>query len=130
MLLRLFLLFTLLPVIELALLIEVGQHIGTAATIALVLGTGALGAFLARSQGLSVVKRMRQDLNRGQIPAEGLVDGLLILVGGLLLVTPGILSDATGIVLVLPASRRLIKRWLRKKLERWVKQGAFRVYIR
>jgi len=126
----LFLLFVALPVIELALLIEVGRHIGTAATIGLVLGTGIFGAVAVRTQGLSVVRRIQSDLNRGQVPAEGLIDGVMVFAGGVLLLAPGLLTDILGIVLVIPVTRRAIKLGLRRLLERWIRQGTFRVYLR
>lgn len=130
MLFRLFLLFALMPVIELALLIEVGRYIGTAATVGIVLVTGALGAAAMRTQGLSVVRRIRGDMDRGQVPAEGLIDGVMVFVGGLMLLAPGLLTDAAGFVLVLPPTRRAIKRGLRTRLERWINEGTFRVYLR
>ncbi len=130
MLVFLFLLFVALPVIELALLIEVGRHIGTAATIGLVLGTGIFGAVAVRTQGLSVVRRIQSDLNRGQVPAEGLIDGVMVFAGGVLLLAPGLLTDILGIVLVIPVTRRAIKLGLRRLLERWIRQGTFRVYLR
>jgi len=126
----LFLLFVALPVIELALLIEVGRHIGTAATIGLVLGTGIFGAVAVRTQGLFVVRRIQSDLNRGQVPAEGLIDGVMVFAGGVLLLAPGLLTDILGIVLVIPVTRRAIKLGLRRLLERWIRQGTFRVYLR
>lgn len=130
MLLRLFLLFTLVPILELALLIEVGQRIGTGATVLLVIFTGFLGAFLTRTQGVAVLRRTQSQLNQGQVPAEGLVDGVLILIGGIFLITPGVLTDLAGISLALPASRTAIKRWLRTRLEKWVRNGSFRIYMR
>ncbi len=127
---RLFLLFTLIPIVELALLIEVGQRIGTGATLLLVVATGLLGAYLARTQGLAVLRRTQAQLHQGQVPADGLVDGVLILIGGLFLVTPGILTDLVGIGLALPSTRAALKRWLRSRLEAWTRTGAFRIYLR
>ena len=130
MLFRLFLIFTLVPILELALLIEVGRYIGTWPTLLIVMGTGMVGAWLARTQGFSVLRRVRSQLNQGQVPAEGLIDGVLILIGGILLITPGVLSDAIGIALMIPAVRTAIKFWLRRRLEHWIASGSLRIRIR
>lgn len=105
---RLFLLFTLVPAIELYLLLVIGSWIGPGATVALLLGTGALGAWLARSQGARVLFELSEGLRRGESPAPRLVEGALVLLGGLLLLTPGVLTDALGIALLAPPTRRLL----------------------
>lgn len=132
MLLRLFLLFVAVPILELALLIWIGQVIGVLPTVGLVLLTGAVGALLARSQGTSVLRRIQQEMAVGRAPVGALVDGLLVLVGGVLLLTPGVLSDMAGIALLLPASREPVKRWLGRKLQRMVESGqtSFTMIIR
>lgn len=107
---RLLLLFTVVPLVELFLLIRVGQAIGAPATIGLVIFTGTLGAWLARSQGVQTLERVRRELSSGQIPAEALVDGLLILVAGAVLLTPGILTDLAGFFLLVPSGRRRVGR--------------------
>ncbi|HUH12062.1 MAG TPA: FxsA family protein [Longimicrobiales bacterium] len=123
MLFRLFLLFVALPLAELALLIWIGQVIGLWPTIAIVVLTGAAGAALARSQGLGVLRRMRAEMAVGRMPVGALQDGLLILVGAIVLLTPGVLTDLAGIVLLLPATRAPIRRWLERKLQRMVQSG-------
>ena len=128
MLARLVLLFALVPLVELILLVEIGRRIGTVPTVLLVIGTGLLGAYFAKSQGLATLRRVQRDLERGQVPAEGLIDGVLILLGGLLLLTPGVLTDAAGLLLVLPAPRFAFKRWLRRRLEHAIASESF--YIR
>ncbi|MFQ5750554.1 MAG: FxsA family protein, partial [bacterium] len=87
MLIRLLLLFTIVPLIELALLIKLGQHIGLFNTIAVVIVTGIVGAALARYEGFGILHRIQNELARGQLPAESLLDGALILAGALLLLT-------------------------------------------
>ena len=82
MFLRLLLLFTLVPLAELYLLIRLGEKIGVGLTIALVIGTGALGAFLTRLEGLRVLRRVRTDMAAGMVPTDHLLDGLLILIAG------------------------------------------------
>ena len=115
---RLILLFTLVPALELALLIEVGSRIGTAATISLVVATGVLGAALARQQGLLVLRRIQAELSAGRLPASSLVDGVIVLMAGALLVTPGILTDVLGILCLVPGFRSLVKARLRRRFER------------
>jgi UPF0716 protein FxsA len=116
MLARLFLLFTVVPAVELYLLIRVGQWLGAAGTVVFVVLTGALGAALARREGLGVIHRWREGAVRGESPGDGLVAALLVLVGGLLLVAPGVLTDLTGLLLLFPPTRRLlaprVKAWL------------------
>jgi len=112
MFLRLLLLFTVVPLVELFLLIRVGEAIGLGPTLLLVLGTGALGAWLARQQGLRTFSAVRAELNSGRLPADGLVDGLLILAAGAVLLTPGLLTDAVGFLLLIPGSRQVVRRAL------------------
>ncbi|NLN16898.1 MAG: FxsA family protein [Firmicutes bacterium] len=120
----------LLPTLELALLIELGRQVGTWPTIGLVLGTGVVGTALAKSQGMAVLHRMAAELNEGQIPAEGLFDGLLIFIGGLLLATPGLITDTAGLLLLLPWTRRLIKAKARVKIYDWVRRGTLYISVR
>ncbi len=107
---RLILLFTVVPLVELFLLIEVGRVIGPVPTVLIVISTGIIGAWLARIQGFLVLRRIQEDLQAGRPPADGLIDGLLILVAGAVLLTPGMLTDALGFVLLAPPGRR----WIRK----------------
>lgn len=115
----LFLLFTAIPLVELWLLVVLGRRVGLLPTIALVLFTGALGAYLARTQGLQTLGRIREELDAGRMPAAALLDGLLILVAGAVLLTPGLLTDVFGFSLLLPATRNGLRRalggWLKKR---------------
>jgi len=110
MFLRLLLLFTVVPLLELFLLVKLGTVVGVGPTIALVIFTGVLGAWLARQQGLGVLRRLRAELEAGRLPAGALIDGLLILVAGAVLLTPGLLTDALGFVLLVPPSRAVVRR--------------------
>lgn len=123
MFLRFLALFVLLPLVELALLIQVGRAIGLGWTLAIVVATGLLGATLARRQGLRAWLAIRSELQNGRMPAGALLDGLLILVGGIVLLTPGILTDLAGFALLVPATRSLLKRSLRRRLERAIQRG-------
>jgi UPF0716 protein FxsA len=120
-------LFVGVPLVELALLIEVGRRIGTLTTIALIVLTGVLGAALARHQGLGVLRHMRNELRAGRLPAGSLADGVMILVAAALLVTPGILTDAAGFLCLVPAFRRAVKAAAWRRLERAVRRGRWRV---
>ncbi len=127
MLLGLFFLFTLVPLLELYLLIRLGTYVGAVDTIAIVIGTGVAGGLLAKSQGLAVLDRMRAELNQGRLPAESLFDGLLILIAGAMLVTPGLLTDGFGLLLLIPWSRQGIKSWLKRKMQEKISEGEIHI---
>jgi len=124
---RLLLLFIVLPAVELALLIEIGRRIGTPQTLALIVATGLLGATLARRQGLGVLARIQTELGEGRIPAASLVDGVVILLASALLVTPGVLTDAFGFLCLVPSFRALLRRAARRRFERLVEEGHVHV---
>lgn len=112
MLARLFLLFTIVPFIELFLLLQVGGLVGFWPTFALVVTTGFVGAFLTKREGLRVFREYQQALAEMRMPEEGLTSGLLVLVGGALMIAPGVLTDITGILLMIPPVRRVVARWV------------------
>ncbi|UTF49857.1 membrane protein FxsA [Desulfomicrobium sp. ZS1] len=116
---KLFLLFVLVPVAEIYLLVTVGGAIGALPTVALVILTALAGAHLARMQGMSTMLRIRENLDQGFMPAEELLDGVLIFLAGVVLLTPGFLTDLCGLLILLPATRNIFKRWLRKKFDEW-----------
>lgn len=113
---KLLLLFTLLPFVELLLLIYIADQTNFLFTVGLILVTGVVGAFLARWQGVQTVAKIRRDLAEGRPPADSLVDGLLILVAGAVLLTPGILTDLFGFVLLIPPLRMLVKRYVGRRI--------------
>ncbi len=121
MLFNLILLFTLLPLVELALLIWIGTKTSLLFTICLVLTTGLVGASLARWQGWRIVRRIQNELAAGRMPADAMVDGLLILVAGAFLVTPGVITDLAGIVLLVPPLRAIVKRRVAASLRRHIR---------
>jgi len=121
---KILLAFAFLPLLELALLLELGRLVGLGPTILLVMGTALLGAALARSQGMGVIRRIRGQLSQGNIPTEGLLDGAFVLSGGLLLLTPGLLTDLMGFVFLIPFTRSPLKRWLKRRLERLIQKNA------
>ena len=125
---RLLLLCTVVPLVELYILIKIGSYIGGLNTILLVVMTAMLGAFLARLQGLRTLRQIQLSLSHGQIPAEELIDGVLILVGGIMLITPGVLTDLLALVLLFPFTRVYFKRWLRRRFDRMVLSGNVRLH--
>jgi UPF0716 protein FxsA len=124
---RLALLFVVVPLVELVLLVQLGQVVGLWPTLALVIFTGVTGAALARLEGLRVLYRFQAELASGRLPGQALLDGISVLVGGAFLLTPGILTDLAGFALLLPTTRRWIQRRVRRRLERGLKQGTIRV---
>lgn len=122
MFIKLLIIFTFIPILELYLLIEAGRLIGTAPTILLIFLTGVAGAWLARSQGVAVIQRIQAEMAKGQMPAGSLLDGALIMAGGLLLLTPGFCTDLLGFSCLAPFTRifwrRLLATWLERQMER------------
>jgi UPF0716 protein FxsA len=106
------LIFLILPIVELTLLFKLGNWIGWVPTLAVVLGAGMAGAAVARVEGWRAAMRVRQQLAHGVLPAAEMFDGLLIAAAGVLLVIPGVVSDVLGLLLLLPPTRKLVRRWL------------------
>ena len=120
MFLKLLLLFTVVPILELALLIQIGRAIDVGPTIALVILTGVVGAALARHQGLRTLGRIQEQLARGAMPAMEMVDGLMILLAAAVLIAPGVITDCFGLILLIPPARALVRKrvteYLKKRL--------------
>lgn len=125
---RLFLLFTLIPAIELYLIIKVGSVIGALNTIFIIVFTGILGAYYARQQGFRVVTKIQWKMQQGNVPGDDLVDGAMLLVGGALLITPGFITDFAGFSLIFPPTRDAIKIGVKRYLEKRMRQGDVKVY--
>jgi UPF0716 protein FxsA len=115
---KLAVLFTVVPLVELYLLMTLGGVLGPGPTIAIVAITGIAGASLARREGTRVWREWQKAVAQGQMPKEGLTSSLLVLIGGVLLVTPGVLTDVTGLALLIPPTRRAIAGWLRNYVQR------------
>ncbi len=116
MLFKLLLAFTLIPVAEIYVFIKLGGSIGALNTIIVIILTAFAGAFLARMEGTRTLLQIRASLDQGVMPAEEMVDALIIFLAGVVLLTPGFITDAAGLLLLIPASRGWFKKWLRKKL--------------
>jgi UPF0716 protein FxsA len=123
----LLILFILVPVLELYILIKIGSYLGAFQTVALVVFTALFGIVIARLEGLRKLQQIRQSLSQGIIPAEEIVDGVLIFVAGILLVIPGVLTDLFALVLLIPYTRTIFKRWLRRRFDRMVATGNVRL---
>ena len=107
MFVKLLMLFTIVPVVELYILVKVGQEIGTMNTVALVIITGIAGASFAKSQGAQIISKIHRSLSQGQMPGKELLQGAMILAGGILLLTPGFLTDLLGLSMLIPFTRKL-----------------------
>ncbi|WP_273851031.1 FxsA family protein [Guptibacillus spartinae] len=127
---RILLLFIIIvPALEIALLLLSGKTLGLLPTVLLIIGTGILGAWLARKEGAETIQKVNRQMQTGQMPGEAILDGLCILVGGVVLLTPGFITDAVGFLLLIPATRKPFKRWMKKFLERRINNGQF-MFIR
>jgi UPF0716 protein FxsA len=124
---KLFLIFALVPVIELSLLIKIGSIIGTLNTIIIVILTAIIGAYLVKLEGLGVMYRIQQNMQEGIFPAEELINGMMILIAGALLLTPGFFTDVIGFLMVFPVSRNLIKRIARHYIEKKISSMDVRI---
>ncbi len=127
MLPKLFFAFALIPIAEIYILLEAGKLIGSMNTILTIIVTAFVGAYLARIQGAQTMLRIRSNLQQGTMPADELVDALLIFVAGVVLLTPGFITDAAGLLLLFPASRGRIKTFLKKKFIRWIENGNIHI---
>ena len=118
---QLFALFLIIPLVELYLLIKIGGIIGAFNTVLIIFTTATLGAYLAKSQGLLVLRQIREATSQGYMPGNELLHGLFVLIGGFALLTPGFLTDALGLSMLVPQIReiyvRLAKNMLKKKIE-------------
>ncbi len=113
----LFMLFLVVPFVEIYLLIEVGRRIGSLATIFLLVFTAVLGALLVRMQGMHTYIQIQQAVNEGRMPAVEMIEGVMIMVAGMLLLTPGFATDTIGFLLLIPVARRgIIRGFLSRQL--------------
>ncbi len=115
---KLFLIFALIPVIELALLIKIGSHIGAFNTIFIVILTALIGAYMVKMEGIGVMYRIQKNMQEGTFPGEEMINGAMILMAGALLLTPGFFTDIIGFILVFPSSRELLKKLITPYIKR------------
>jgi UPF0716 protein FxsA len=107
-------LFIVVPIAELYVIIQVGQWIGIWPTLALLLADALLGSFLLKHQGRGAWRRFNEALAQRRFPGKEVADGALIIVGGTLLLTPGFLSDIVGLIFLIPPTRAIVRRLLRR----------------
>ena len=122
---KLLILFIIIPVTELYILIEVGKKIGSLTTIGVIILTGIIGAYLVKGQGFMILRKIQNDLNEGIMPGDSLIQGAIILAGGILLLTPGFVTDIVGFIFLIPVSRNIVKKYLLKWLKGKMKEGNF-----
>jgi UPF0716 protein FxsA len=123
-LIRLFLLFTIVPIIEIYLIIKAGQIIGPLPTVLLLLAISSAGAWLVRTQGFQTMRNIQMELAQGRMPAGQLMDGAIILTGGVLLLTPGFFTDLLGLFFLIPLTRALITQLIGSWLQRRLNKGT------
>ena len=128
MFIKLLIIFIFVPIFEIYILIEAGRIVGLGPTLALIISTGVAGAWLARSQGVEILRKIQTETSSGRMPAATLIDGCLILVGGLTLLTPGFFTDAIGFSFLIPVTRNLWRKGLHKWLEKQLQQGSISVH--
>jgi len=121
----LFFFFIAIPLIEIALFIQVGGYIGVPATIGIVLGTALLGASLLRVQGIQTWQRAEEAMRRGEPPVAEMFDGVFLFAAALLMITPGFFTDCIGITLLIPPLRRRLGRYVAQRI---IASGQFQVY--
>lgn len=110
-------LFLVVPLVELYVIIQVGQAIGALNTIGILLLDSLLGAWLMKREGLAVVRRLQTQLEQGKVPGTEIVDAFLILFGGALMLTPGFVTDVLGMALLLPPVRIVVRRVLARRFK-------------
>ncbi len=113
---KLFILFAIMPIIEIAILVNVGEMIGGWNTVGIVIVTAFVGAYLVRKEGLSTLVTAQQKMQQGAMPGQEMAEGLLLVVAGVLLVTPGFVTDGIGFLLSMPLTRPLIAKSLMKQM--------------
>lgn len=133
MLLTFLVLFTVIPMVEIYLLMGMARTIGPLLTLLIALGTGVLGATLARQQGMATLAKLSRQMSSGQPPADTLVDGAMILLAGAVLITPGVLTDAFGFALLIPPIRNglkpLLRAMFRNQVRRQASSGSTSAYV-
>lgn len=116
-------LLIIIPAIEITMLIYSGKIIGIWSTFLLIIFTGVLGAYLAKKQGLMVLRQAQEQMNYGQIPGNAILDGICVFAGGILLLTPGFITDILGFFLLLPVTRKFVKLLMISRLKKWIEKG-------
>lgn len=130
MLFKIFLLLTIIPIVEIFILFKIAEVTTIWTTIVLVIATGFAGAYLAKREGVAILASVKRELNEGRVPGNQLLNGLCVLIGGILLITPGLLTDITGFTLVLPGTRQLYIKIIRRWLTNMIQMGSINIIFR
>ena len=125
---KLVILFTVIPILELLILIELGGHIGVLNTILLIFITGVVGAALAKSEGRQILMEIQKEMSFGRMPGDALISGLSVLLGGAMLITPGVFTDVVGFFLVIPFTRIFLIKLIKSQIKSMIKEGNVNVY--
>lgn len=123
MVVALILAFIVVPIVELAVILQISQVIGLLPTLALVVVVSVTGAWLVKREGVGVLRRMQEQLQQGQLPAKEIVNGVLILFAGALMLTPGFVTDLLGLVLLVPPTRALVRAVLMRRFEHRIRDA-------
>jgi UPF0716 protein FxsA len=129
MFLKLLTIFIIIPILELVLLIKLGELIGIFYTILIIFSTGVIGVWLAKNQGFIVLSKFRDSMNSGFLPGDSIVDGILILIGSAVLLTPGLITDFIGFLMLIPYTRILIREFFKKRLKFYLENGYIKIII-
>lgn len=121
------LLIIVIPAAEIGVLLLSGNMIGVWPTVALILFTGILGAYLAKKQGLETIRKAQEQMRYGQMPKDTILDGICVLVGGVFLLTPGFITDITGFLMLLPATNLFFKKLIIKGFRKWMDRNTFTI---
>ncbi len=127
---KLFIIFALIPMIELALLIKLGAYIGTQYTILIVILTAVIGAYMVKLEGIGIMYRIQKNMNEGAFPGEELIDGMMVLVAGAVLLTPGFFTDILGFLMVIPVSRTFIKKIVVRYIKDKTSSGDIEIHLK
>ena len=125
---KLFILFTIIPIVELYILIKIGGIIGALNTVLIIIITAVIGAYLAKTQGFIIIRKINQALYEGRLPAQELLDGLFVLLGGFTLLTPGFLTDFIGLSMLFPFTRILYIKLAVRIIQNKIETGQWRIY--
>ncbi len=118
-----------IPIIELYLIIRIGAFIGAFNTILIIFGTGILGAYLAKKEGLQVLRNIEMCLANGELPSYHIIEGFLILIAGFLLLTPGFLTDIFGFLILFPATRFIFIKFMINYLNKKIEKGEVKIFL-
>jgi UPF0716 protein FxsA len=123
----LILLLIIIPAAEIGIFVLAGNKIGILPTVALIILSGIIGAYLAKQQGLETIRKVQRELGYGRIPGDALLDGVCILVGGAFLLTPGFITDTAGFLLLAPPTRVFFKKLLVQLFQKWINKGKITI---